>query len=136
MALLLGLVAVVFVETAGGAPAGAGRLAPSTFPRLAAGVIGALALLRIALIVASRARLPRTTIWGLRSFAIPAALSVAMIAFFLMFEMVPFAILAAAFLAITYLLMGVRPIGRIIIASLAGSAGLYLLFTQFLSIAV
>lgn len=136
MALLLCLVAVVYIETMGGAPAAPGQLPPSAFPRIAAGVVAALACLRIAVILFARPAAQSTRIWPLRTFALPAALSAMMVVYFLLFDLVPFAVLTGAFLLVSFTLMGVRPVGKILLASAVGAAALYLLFAQILSIAV
>jgi hypothetical protein len=136
MILLACLAGVVFVETRG-LTASAGQISPAFFPQLGAGVILALAAVRLGAIALVGYRPHQAEIdWSWSAARRPAAITLLMLGFYAGFGTIPFSLLTFVFLVLAFRTFDVRPWGRILAGAALGTAFFYLLFEKLFRLPV
>ena len=128
----------IFWETREFAAVQNGQFSPGAFPRLAAGAMAALAVLRMILLVVRVANEPppKPAQWAWESVRRPLGATVLMAAYAAAFGSVPFAPLTVVFIFSAFILFGVRPLSRLIAGTALASTFLYVLFVPLLDVGV
>ncbi len=136
MVLLACLAALVFVETSE-LTAPAKQISPAFFPRLGAGVILALAVVRLGAIVLAGHRPQQAEIdWSWSAVRRPATMMLLMLGYYAGFGTVPFSLLTFVFLVVAFWGFDVRPWRRILASAALGTAFFYLLFEKLFRLPV
>lgn len=133
---LLGVAGLVFFETIDTGTYGRGQTAPGTFPRMAAALIAVLALTRLVTMLRGKFRAEGNYDWSWSTIRRVVAATVLMVLFYLLFRVVPFAVLVPAFIFLIFLAFDVRPMKRLLIGGAISSATLYVLFVYLIRIPV
>lgn len=137
MFALIGGAAVVFIETAPLTEAQPGQIAPALFPRLAAGAVAAMAMLRIGALVLGHHRVEDADVdWSWSAIGKPLLSAVLIIGYYLAFDHVPFIALTALFLVLTFWVYGVRPWYKNLLNAAVATGFFWILFLHFLRIPV
>ncbi len=136
MLALIVVAAVVFVQTRSLSTATVGEIGPATFPRLAAGALGSMALLRLFLIATRRHTGHGDYDWSWSRIRRPLAAAIQIVAYYFLFELVPFAVLTFGLVLLSYLAFGIRPLTTALIGSVVATAAFYVLFVFLLRIPV
>ena len=135
---VLTVACIVFWETREFGAVSAGQTSPGGFPRLAAGTMGLLAVIRAALLLSGATETSQASenAWGWISISRPLGAAVLLAVYVALFGKVHFAILTGAFVLSIFFVFGVRPLLRLLIGAALSSAFLYVLFVYLLKIAV
>lgn len=135
--LALAIAALVFWQTRGQGVISGGQISPGGFPRAAAGLMAIFAGSRIVLLTMGAVRIRADEQLDLRpgTLARPALTVAAMSAYVYLFGSVPLFPLTLAFVAVVFLIFGVRPWQTLVFRALLVSGGLFILFRYLLKIA-
>lgn len=136
MLVLIAASAVVFLETAALTQAPPGQIAPATFPRLAAGALGAMAAFRLGQVALGFVPVGVDVDWSWRAAGKPLLATLLMIGYYLAFGQVPFALLTFGFVGLAFWTFGVRPLIRLLLGTAIATGFFYVLFTFLLRIPV
>lgn len=141
---ILAISVLVFVQTSSIMDAGGSQVASGTFPRLAAGTMGVLAIVRMLMFIAKSrtAKSPSDKArtfdgiydWNWGNMHRIIAATVLMVLYILLFRLVPFAPLTFAFIFLVFLSFGVRPWKRLLISTVLSSGFLTVLFVYIVGI--
>lgn len=137
--LLIGaFAALIFWETREFGGGSNGQISPGGFPRLAAGTMMVIAMLRAVLLFTKVAQPshPGGGRWAWATLKRPFGAAVLMIIYTAAFQAVPFAPLTVVFVFSAFLIFGVRPWKRLLVGTAISSTFLYLLFVQLLNVGV
>lgn len=131
---ILAVSVLVFVETSSIMGAGGGQVASGTFPRLAAGTMGVLAIVRMLMFLARTNRFDGIYNWDWGSTHRIVTATVLMVLYIVLFRIVPFAPLTFAFIFLVFLSFGVRPLKRLLISTALSAGFLTVLFVYIVGI--
>jgi len=136
--IIVAFAALIFWETREFGGATNGQISPGAFPRLAAGTMGMIAVIRAVLLLTRVAQPSHSGVgqWAWATLKRPFGAAVLMTIYTAAFESVPFAPLTVAFVFSAFLIFGVRPWKRLLIGTAIASSFLYLLFVQLLNVGV
>ena len=136
MLVLIAFALVIFHQTRTLTDAPPGQLAPATFPRLAAGALAAMAVLKLVLTFTRPSAIDGDYDWHWRSVYKPLIAIGLMLAYYWSFKAVPFDALNAAFLGVLFVLFGMRPLAWALGGAACATLLLHLLFVRLLQIPV
>lgn len=136
---ILAISVLVFVQTSSIMDAGGSQVASGTFPRLAAGTMGVLAIVRMLMFVVKSRMAKAGTFdgiydWNWGNMHRIVAATVLMVLYILLFRIVPFAPLTFAFIFLVFLSFGVRPWKRLLISTVLSAGFLTILFVYIVGI--
>lgn len=136
--VIIAVAVLVFWQTEQFSTASGGQISPGTFPRMIAGTMAFLALVKalVLMLQANRGSLPDGPMWNRQTLIKPAGATVLMILYVFLFGKLPFLPLTAAFVVLAFLVFGVRPWNRLLIGATVATVFLYVLFSRLLVIAV
>ncbi|WP_306261934.1 tripartite tricarboxylate transporter TctB family protein [Pararhizobium sp. IMCC21322] len=131
---ILAIAVLVFVQTGSIMDAGGSQVASGTFPRLAAGTMGVLAIVRMLMFVVKSGTFDGIYDWNWNSMHRIVSATVLMVLYILLFRLVPFAPLTFAFIFLVFLSFGVRPLKRLLISTALSAGFLTILFVYIVGI--